>query len=202
MAAWRFPVALAQIERATEILDLRDRIEARAAALGVAVPAGLEAAYESAAADVSTAQGPAQVRLQGLDELEEAAAAVAAPRDILIDIGLIEAVAPEDALAAAKVAFGAGAFGDVVAHADAAVASLAAAPETGRMRVVAAVLIGIGLLVSLAALAAWLRTRRRRSTRLVGARIALGTLPPTSPGEAAGNAPVELASQGGHEPTD
>jgi hypothetical protein len=202
MASWRFPAAIAQIDAATEILDLREQIEDRAAALGVAVPAGLEEAYESAAADVATARGPAQARLDGLRELEEAAAAVAAPRDVLVDIGLIEAVPPDDELAAAKAAFESGSFGEVLARADAVVASLAAAPETGRMRIVVVALIGIALAVVLVVLGVWTRTRRRRRIGSAGASMTLGTLPATSPADAVGSGPVELASQGGHEPTD
>jgi hypothetical protein len=200
MAGWRFPAATAQIEVASEILALRDQIEDRATALGVSVPAGLEAAYESAAADVSVARAPAQARLEGLGELEEAEAAVAAPRDPLVEIGLIEVTPPEAELAAAKAAFEAGSFADVAVRSDAAVAALAAAPEVGRVRVVSVVAVAVMALIVLALVSVWVRGRRRGGPIVDGS--GLGTLPATSPGDAVGGAPVELASQGGHEPTD
>ncbi|HLA15654.1 MAG TPA: hypothetical protein VJZ72_02040 [Candidatus Limnocylindrales bacterium] len=203
LTRWRFDTAAAQIAAAQDVLEMRADIDVRAARLGLAVPPGLEAAYESASTDVAEAMTPAQERLDGLAELESAARAVAEPRDLIAELGLLDEVPPDDRLEEAKDAFEAGDFDAVAARSDALEATLAAAPDAGRTRLIGGGLaVAVGLL-SVVAIVLVRRSRRRPRSGLVSATgSAAATLPPTSPGEVAGLHPADPASQRGDGPTD
>ena len=203
MAGWQFPAAMTQIASATEILELRAEIETRAATLGVSVPPGLEAAYETAVADVAAAMPVATERLAGLSELESATEAVAEPRDLLTDVGLLAEMPPEDRLEEARDAFEAGDFVKVAARSDALEAALAAAPDVGRTRLIGGtVAVTSPLIAAVAILLVRRSSRRRRAYLSAATASAAATLPATSPRDVAGTSVADPASEGGDGPTD
>ncbi len=203
LAGWQFPQAMKQIATANEVLSLRTQIDARAAALGVAVPPGLEAAYEGALVDVGAATPVAKQRLDGLAEIESAVAAIAGPRDVMTEIGLLTEPPVDERLEMTKDAFEAGDFATVAAESEALEATLDAAPEVGRTRVVGGSLVIVISIVGIGAVVFIGRSRRRRARIATGvAASAAATLPATSPGDAAGFPPADPVSEGGDGPTD
>ena len=138
MARWDWVAARSKITDATGVLDLRDQIADRAAAAGLTPPDALEVAYETAHDEVAAVKALARDELEALAELEEASAALGAPRDALTTIGLLWEVPPEEALEEATTAFEAGDMAAVSERVGAAEGRLVAAGEIGRGRVVAA----------------------------------------------------------------
>jgi hypothetical protein len=158
---WDFTTARSTIARAASIAAVRDAISAGAAREGLAVPAALQHAYETAAtADAldAAAAGEASVRVS-LDAVAAADAAVAAPRDWLAALGLL-GQDPAGSLATARRAWAAGDAAGAGAAAAAVSMQLEVASDAGRLRVVA---IGAGLAaLLLLALAASAVVRRRQ----------------------------------------
>ena len=187
MARWDFGIAAPLMTQAQAILATRDRINGAAGHLGVTSPAALRTAYESATAGLGPVAALADDELRAATALEDASAALAAPRDALVSLGLIGRD-PEVSLAAARQAFTDGAASAARDDAEAVRAILAAAPEAGRDRALAAggagllVVGGVGSLVIL-------RRRRRSDER----RSAAAYLPaePDSYATLAARPPVE-----------
>ncbi len=158
LSRWDFAGATTRMEQATAILAQRDEIARLASALGVEPPAALRAAYQAATRSVDEARTIATTELADVRALGAAVAARDAPRDPLVNLGLI-GTTPDADLAAARSAFSAGAS-DAAARASAVVALIDGATEIGRGRLIAAV---AGLLVVLVVLVITLIAIRRRS---------------------------------------
>lgn len=194
MSAWRFPTATTRIAEATAILRDRDAIAGLAAQLGVAPPGTLRTSYETARAGLAEPAAVATGHLSAARALVAADAAVDAPRDLFVSLGLLGS-APESELAAALTAFSGGA-GDAEARAVAVSAVIAGATEVGRGRLTIAIALLVALVVLLVALLLVVRWRRRRSQRAgLAAEHALATVSPDgSPPPAVG--PVGPAPYG------
>lgn len=165
MDRWAFADATSDMDTATAILATRDRIVATAAAEGLDASGGLETDYEAAdsLSDLAAVEARAEDSLAVLDEVATAADTIAAPRDWLTDLGL-DGADPATGLAAARDAWEAGDIDLARTTAAAAVASLAAAPEAGRTKVITYGLGGTAVVVVLGGLVAFLLVRRRRGS--------------------------------------
>ncbi len=168
MAKWTFAQATRAIEEATGVLDAQEALDARAATNGIALPTGMEAAYEGAADGFDQALELAKEQDNALTAVVEATAVVAAERDLFTTLGL-EGTSAEDAVAAARAAFTAGELDDAVAGSQQASALIAAAPAAGQTKVAIGAGVVIGVLVLL--LVVVLLRRRRRRARLAGAPL-------------------------------
>lgn len=207
MSAWRFSTAKTRIAEATAILRDRDAIAALAAQLGVAPPGTLRTSYETARATLADPAAVATGQLAAARALVVADAAVDAPRDMIVSLGLLGST-PEADLAAALGAFSGGA-GDAETRAVAVSAVLAGAAEIGRGRLAAGIAALVVLLVLLALLVLVVSWRRRsaRSRRSADSRraaeVALAAAGPTglpdeTPTSPSGPAPYgTLADQSG-----
>ncbi len=162
MDRWAFADATADMQTATAILATRDRIAATATAEGLHADGGLEADYEGAdsLSELATVEARADESLGVLSELAAAVDTVEAPRDWLTDLGL-NGADPAAALASARDAWEAGDLEAARMTAAVAVASLAAAPEAGRTRVITYGLGGTVVVVAVGGLVLLLVTRRR-----------------------------------------
>jgi hypothetical protein len=181
MAYWQFDEFGPVAEQGAAVLTARDLMFANADELDLDPPASLEAAWHGSHSDFDRAAELVERQQDGLDAIEEAAAAVAAPRDVFASIGLWDAT-PETDLAEAREAWEADRDRDVMAETEAVEAILAAAPEIGRTRVLIGVGIGIGVFVLLVVLFLVVRRARRRPPAPVAATAAYATLPAQSPG--------------------
>jgi hypothetical protein len=166
MTAWRFDAAAGQLAQAERILDQRDRIVARSAALGLTPPDTLEELFE----------GSAGLRAAGLEadaELSTIDAYLAAVGSRLLAPGPIEQLGllgtePDLDLAAARLAFADGQLAIAVAAADEARSAWGAADEVGARRFVT---IGLGLLIAAAVIVFLVAgVRGHRVRRFVAAR--------------------------------
>ena len=94
---------------AEAVLADRDRLNAETTELGLAFPAALEPAYETAATatDLTTLDGRIATWLKAADAVRSARDALAAARAPLVTVGLL-GTRPEAAYAAALAAFAAG----------------------------------------------------------------------------------------------
>lgn len=174
MTDWRFDQATARIEDAAEVIEQREAVEALAAAEGLEVPEGLEAAFESAGSGLGDARALVDEQLESLETVAAADDAVAAPRDPIVAIGLV-GEEPEAGLAAARTAWSAGRLDEAVAAAEGAVATLTAAPDVGRTRVVVAVLALLAVLMLAVLARALVRRRRRVAAAVAGEPGSIGS---------------------------
>ncbi len=109
MTDWQFDDAEQAIDRSAAILEDRDRLHQETTALGLALPAELESAYEASAstddlATLDTTVGDWQV---AADAIDSARAALAADRDPLETLGLYDTT-PSAGYDAARLAFSSG----------------------------------------------------------------------------------------------
>lgn len=191
MARWDWPAARSEIADATEVLHLRDQIADRAEATGLTPPDALEVVYETAHDDLAAAKALARDELEALAALEEASAALGAPRDALTSIGLLWEAPPEEALVEARTAFEAGEMSAVSERAGAVEARLVAAGEVGGARALAAGGGTIAFLLLGGGTVLVLRRRRRSATMAspsppVVSAESYATLPGTPPDGAPG----------------
>ena len=173
LATWDFALATTRVAEAGAVLQLRQRIRGQATALGLTVPAALQASYESATGELTATLALADDELTTIGVISSAHAAVTADHDPFVSIGLLGS-APQAALDGAGRAFAAG--DDVAARAAAgtALATLTAASTLGQERV--AFVVGLfAVLLIIVALVTGRRDRRRRLAR-AGPRQAAGTL--------------------------
>ncbi len=179
---WSFADAEARIADADAILALRDRTATLAASLDLTPPGILETDYEGArtAADLAAATSLATDTGQSLQAIDTAAAAAAAPRDWVVNLGLV-GKDPDGELALARTEWEAGSIAAATESAILVSGTLAVAADAGRGR---AIIIGCGialilLVISLIALA-YRQRRRARARRLAaaGAVTAFGAVPP------------------------
>ena len=185
MSEWQFDTAKVAMTAAETVLADRDRLNAETTELGLAFPAALEPAYESAASasDLTTLDGRIATWIKAADAVRSARDALAADRGPLVRVGLLGA-RPEAAYSAALAAFAAGDDSGAVEGSSATVAALSGAEEIGRGRTLA---VGAGVVgvVLLLLLVVWLllRIRRRRHARLEPAASMVGPVFPSDPDE-------------------
>ena len=205
LSRWDFAGATIRMEEATAILAQRDEIARLASALGVEPPTALRTAYQAATRSLDEARTLATTELADVQALGAAVAARDAPRDPLVNLGLI-GTTPDADVAAARSAFSAGAP-DAAARASAVLALIDGATEIGRGRLIAAV---AGLLVVLVILVVTLVAIRRRSrARRPVAGPPYATLADQSggpfdgpPGDPRGTVPDPTADSIGPPPAD
>ena len=169
LSDWDFATARRRIADARSVLDLRDAIAADAAALGIAPPADLRAAYETARTDLGSATDIANRERSAVAALAAARDAVQAPRSPLVALGLL-GMSPDSVLAAARTAFSAG-DPDAGARAAAVTALIDGASAVGRDR---AIVAAVGLIAAVVLLVVAIRLVRRRRRRTRWARPAAG----------------------------
>ncbi len=135
MDAWRFGAATDAMAAATTVLERRDELASLAGAQGLVPPPDAETRYQDAGTEgeLAVLAGDLGTRLDALQAIDAAAGVVAAPRDWLVGLGL-DGADPDAALAAARTAWEAGDADAARSGAEAAVATLAAAPAAGRSR--------------------------------------------------------------------
>ena len=160
MGRWEFARATRSMADATEILALRDQIAARAAALEVAAPGSLRAAYEGATDELGTVRELAAAQLATATAIEAAAALVAAERDVFTSIGLI-GEDPTTSLATASAAFSAGQTTEANAGAASVESLVTSAADSGKTRALFAGLAGAGVLAGAGGAVAMRRRRRQ-----------------------------------------
>jgi len=160
LAGWEFPAANAAMETAQSILDLRDEIAVAGAPIGLVAPDALRLDYETAESDLSAVLSDAQADLAAATAIVAAAEKIAAPRDIVTEIGL-GGFEPATVLEAAKEAYRADRVAAARDSVGVAVDALDRAPTAG-FQTVSGVAFGsvvIGLFVALVVV------QRRRSRR-------------------------------------
>jgi hypothetical protein len=141
MAAWDFDDATHSLEQAAAVIEQRDRIEAEAADLRLAVPDGLRALFEgSSTFDAAAAEAIAE--RASLDLIDRATDRLSTRPGPLEMVGLLGSDPPAE-LAAARAAFEDGEGEAADAAARRAVSLRNAAPGNGRDR---AIVAGAGLL--------------------------------------------------------
>jgi hypothetical protein len=197
MSEWKFADATTAMDEADAVLDDRDRLRTTVADLGLAFPANLEPAYETA--DAADDLDVLKVRLgqwqDAADAVRAARDALASARPALTALGLV-GTEPEADYHAALAAFAAGDDRGAVGGAAATLTLLNGAGDLGRQRALAGGSVAILVVVLLAILVAFL-VYRRRSHRRVAAALAVptplpeATFEPAEPGE-----PLETASDG------
>ncbi|MGZ8528421.1 MAG: hypothetical protein ACXWWR_06455 [Candidatus Limnocylindrales bacterium] len=205
MASWDFATATSRIVTGESILDLRAKIAATGAPVGLSPPDALKAAYEDAAAtDLGGVLAAARADLDAVTAISVAAGRVDAPRDPLTTMGLV-GVEPEAELDAAVDAYRANRIDEARAHTSQIVAWLDAAPEFGTRAVGG--IVGAGLVVVALGLA--IVVLRRRSRRAEARALAEGPAPGAlwGPGPAptatlpSQSPPEHPGADGGVEPT-
>ncbi len=180
---WDFATASATIPRAEAVIATRDAIRTGAAAERMAVPASLEAAYESAATQDALAAAAAQENalLSSLDSIAAADAAAGAPRDWITSLGLVGRDPAAD-LAVAREAWQRGDTASSAAAAASVGTAIAVAGDAGRLRLVALVVALAALLLLLVAAVAVVR-RRSRGAATVALPTPIGYAPATAHGD-------------------
>jgi hypothetical protein len=162
MDQWLFEGAQSAIADAHEVLDLRARVEAAAASAGVTSGPALKEAYQSATDGFDAAKAKGEADLTALAALGDARAVLDAPRDFVMTVGLYDEK-PEDGYEIAVSAYERDDPVAALASAEAVVATLKAAPEIGRQRLLlAAGAVVVVLVVLLLFILLWRRRRRRR----------------------------------------
>ena len=164
MSDWDFALASERIDRAAEVIALRDDLLATADELGLELPETMEAAYESADGGFSQALAVGARYGAAMSVLEEAGEALRADRDFYTRMGL-RGADPEAMLGAARTDFRADDTDRAIERGEALIALLEAAPDRGRNLVFTWAAWAAGLLL-LVALAAWWTIRRRRKPQL------------------------------------
>jgi hypothetical protein len=89
MAGWRFDEATGRIDAAHEILEQRGELDRVASQLGAPAPTDLRAAYQTASDSFTPATTLATREIADGQAAVAAATAVAAPRDLLVTVGLL-----------------------------------------------------------------------------------------------------------------
>jgi hypothetical protein len=160
MGLWMFDQARKDIAEAATFLELRAKVDAAAAAVGVQPDGALKTAYESAANGLDEATALANDQLVTLTALADAKARVEAEPDLVSKVGLIGAV-PQEPYDAARAAFERGDMAGARASAAAAAAIVTGAVALGQQRLA----IGIGIAVVLLLLIVAAIVLRRRGAR-------------------------------------
>ena len=164
MGAWQFADAQAALETASQVIDDRALIAARAGRLGLMAPVALRAVFEATGPGAPEAASvEARNELAALAEIDAARLANLRDPDLFQWIGLMLADPASDLSTAGK-AFESADLPGAVAAADRVLATRSGAETAGRLRVAA----GGGLLV-VSGGATLVATRRRRRARAADA---------------------------------
>jgi hypothetical protein len=164
MGAWQFADAQAALETASQVIDDRALIAARAGRLGLMAPVALRAVFEATGPGAPEAASvEARNELAALAEIDAARLANLRDPDLFQWIGLMLADPASDLSTAGK-AFELADLPGAVAAADRVLATRSGAETAGRLRVAA----GGGLLV-VSGGATLVATRRRRRARAADA---------------------------------
>jgi hypothetical protein len=179
MAAWDFEVARQRIDEADAVLAQRDRVERLANAVGVESSDRLELAYETGTADLADASTLAEEQIDTLQRLGDAAADVAAERDLFTEVGLFNET-PGGVLAQARQEIEEDRYDEARQTAARAVRLLEDAPTRGTQRVLLAGGLLLILIVGLVGLGLWLGHRRRSSLATLRATLPRQEEPPSA----------------------
>jgi len=182
MADWSFTPAVAEIQRAQDVLRRRDELADVAARLGLAAPADGEALYENATSDLDPAKERIEGEIEAALAVEQASSAVAAPRDPLVALGLM-GTAPEARLDVVRQEFSMGAA-ETAADAAALYALIGGAAEAGQGRLVLGGVIAIAVLLVLIGFVLLDRRSQARRRALRAAAVTAVPASPTAPAEA------------------
>lgn len=163
LEVWDFASATDAMASATAVLAARDAVRAAAAPQHLALPARIQTAYQDATTPDALAKDAAdeQALRQALDAITSADAADSAPRDWLVDLGLLGQDPAAD-LAAARSAWASGDTATAAARAASVTAAIAVAADAGRLRLVA---IAAGVLAVVVLVILAVAVMRRRSAR-------------------------------------
>jgi hypothetical protein len=170
MRAWRFDEGTALMESATDVLDLRARVETAAADAGLTAPVALREAFEDDDGfDDAVAEGGAE--LQAIDHYTTAVGHRPAGSTPLMQLGLVGQT-PETDLALARDAFSRGDLAASAEAADEATAAWLNAEPSGQGRAFSIASIVIAVLFFLALVLVTIRRgRRRRQNRMQAHRL-------------------------------
>ncbi len=170
--AWDFYEAKNRMAEATSALETRDKLTARATALGRTVPVSYEKAYESTAFGFEDTTAKAAALDATLTELEQTDALLKTERTFLTKVGLRKTTLEVD-LVAAMYDFDADKLADVGIKTGLVREQFLAAEESGKRQVtIAAAIAGGGLLLFLLLIGLLIRRRRRRRQRALAAAAA------------------------------
>ncbi len=154
---WDFKTAESRIDQASQILELRDEIEAISETVSADPPTSLEATYESSTTDLDAAGSLADEQLEAIELVAGAKEAVDADPTFIEVIGLIGEDLDRE-LGEAVTAFESDSLDSSTDESREVLAIVAAAAVQGRNRL----LIGVGIIVLLVVVV-WFVMRRRRS---------------------------------------
>ena len=173
MRAWQFDTASGLLDEAAAVLDQRDAINTAAADAGLTPPDSLRTTFENGDG-FADAQTEIDQQLNVIDHYTDAVESRPENPDVFAQLGLWDAT-PQRSLEAAKKAYTAGDLESSATAADDARMTWIGAASVGRTRaaLIAAVVIGILLLVGLTILAV-VRLRRGRRRPAAAAAPALG----------------------------
>ncbi|MBI2781313.1 MAG: hypothetical protein HYX55_05910 [Chloroflexi bacterium] len=160
MGNWDFETATSRMTDATTVLDLRGRIERRAADLGLTPGPALRAAYEGAKDDLTDVLALAREQLAALDAIAEARVKVEQAPDLVTQVGLL-GVDPVARYRGARSAFAADIPSDAIGQAKTASAMVDRAPALGQERLILSGLTAAALLLLLILAVVLVRRRRR-----------------------------------------
>ncbi len=157
---WEFDRATALIAQSRVILNQREQIEAEAAGEGLAPPATLERAFETAGLIAASSEATSELAV--LQELASArqASIQGEGEGVARSVGLI-GTDPQANLDAARAAFAKGDLGRAMSQATVARSSWASASTSGQIRVAGALCVLAGLVI-LIVLLVWMRRGRSR----------------------------------------
>ena len=170
MSEWEFAEALTAMGEAAAVLDMRDRLLAKAATADLEVSDVMQSRYEVVDGTFDHILDYGEVRMAAIDVIEAAQGELSIEPDLMTQVGLWRSDDPGELVVAARNAYNDDYPSRAVALADRAVADLAAARELGVERTRNAV-IAAGVLVMLVlALMIWWIVRRRHRQKLRIAR--------------------------------
>ena len=185
MDNWQFDAAKELMNRASDVLAVRDEIAGLAGVEGLEPPAKPEEDYQDAGsvAELTVVKEDADRSLAVLERVAGASDVVEAPRDWFTEVGL-DGADPATELAAARTAWERADLDAAEGAAAAAVELIRTAPEAGRTRVLTVGAGAVLALLVLAAVAVFLARRRssmaRRSRAAAMASSGTGTPPDPS----------------------
>lgn len=172
LRAWQFDQATSLMAGARAVLDRRAELERAATQAGLTLPSRLEAAFESVDG-VAAATTEADAETAAIQTIVAATAVRPATLGPLDQVGLVGA-APEEALATARSAFGAGDLAAATQGAAAARDAWLGSSDSGRNRLLG--LVGLLLVAVVGGLMLFTAQRRRRIAQR--AALAEWTQPP------------------------
>ncbi|HXG26339.1 MAG TPA: hypothetical protein VNL94_05750 [Candidatus Binatia bacterium] len=186
MGRWQFEEATKRIESAHELLELREQVEATAAAEGLTLGDRLQRAYETAVDGLESARSLAENQLAAARAIAAARAKVDATPDFVAEVGLMGAT-PRAPLDAARAAFESGDYAGALEQANVAASIVDRAPAVGQERLLLGGAAALVLLLLAVVLHRARRERRRRAEAFAWAAAAPVAAPDPGVAEAPGS---------------